>query len=603
MGLYLKQVVDWSINIMSGSLVRAGAFVAAVVVAGCAVNPREQGAATPVATKQVSETKEVSAPPSPATAPTSSLPADVMYKVLVAEVALQRGHYDVAIKNYLQLGEARHDPRLLERAARIAVYAHDDKHALEAARLWVKLEPDNVDAREVVTAFYIRSGQYDKAQKQLEALLALNKGKGGGNAFMLIAGLLGRQQDKQAALDVMQRLVNTRPNDPNALVALSHLAVRAGVLDKAEQAIKRVVALEPDRVDANVQLARILAMRGKSSESLKLLKTIVKKHPKDVNLRTIYARSLEDDKQTDKAYAQFKIVDKQSPGNPEILRALGLVAVELGHVGEGEKYFLRLSRSSPAYESESSYYLGRIAEEYHKNPDMAIKWYSRVDQNSNNYLESQIRIALLLAQKGEVDQARGQLSAITPQGPGELVRIYLADGQILRSADRPQEAVEVYTSGLKELPDNADLLYARAMTEEKIGQFGMMEKDLKRILARDPDNVDALNALGYSLADRTQRYKEALGYIKRALQLRPDSYFVLDSMGWVHYRLGHYQQAVSYLRRALDASSDSEIAAHLTEVLWVMGNKQAAREVWDKALKVAPGNKTLLDVMNRLDHK
>jgi len=208
-----------------------------------------------------------------------------------------------------------------------------------------------------------------------------------------------------------------------------------------------------------------------------------------------------------------------------------------------------------------------------------------------------------LADKGEVDAARGQLSAIVPHSPGELMRIYLVDGQILRDAGRSQEALAVFAKGLKELPDNADLLYARAMTAEKMGNYAMLEKDLKQILARDPDNVDALNALGYSLADRTKRYQEALDYIKRALDLKPDSYFVQDSMGWVSYRLGKYKEAVSYLRRALDASSDSEIAAHLTEVLWVMGDKQAAREVWDKALKVAPGNKVLLDVMNRLDHK
>jgi len=183
------------------------------------------------------------------------------------------------------------------------------------------------------------------------------------------------------------------------------------------------------------------------------------------------------------------------------------------------------------------------------------------------------------------------------------MRIYLADGQILRDAGRLDEAVEVFSAGLKELPGNSDLLYARAMTEDKLGQLAAMERDLKQIISRDPDNVDALNALGYSLADRTTRYDEALGYIKRALELRPDSYFVLDSMGWINYRLGHYQEAVTYLRRALDLSSDSEIAAHLTEVLWVMGDKEGARTVWDKALKVAPGNKLLLDVMNRLDHK
>ena len=590
---------------MNGSLSRAGMLILAAAIAGCAANPTEQGASNPPTQKQVAEKQEVPKPvaaPVPTPVTHVSLPPDVMYKVLVAEVAMQRGHYDVAIRNYLQLGESRRDPRLLERAARIAVYAHDDKHALEAAKLWVELEPDNLDAREVVTAFYIRSGQYDEAQRQLEALLKIDDKNGSGNAFMLIAGLLGRQQDKQAALEVMQRLVDARPNDPNALLALSHLAVRAGVLDQAEQAIKRVVALEPDRVDANIQLARILAMRGKSAESIKLLAEIVKNHPKDTGLRTVYARALADNKQVDKAYAQFKVIDKQSPEDPENLLLLGIVAMEVNRLDESERYFLRLNKLDQGYASDSSFYLGNLAEEYHKDPDAAIKWYSKVDRG-DKYLESQIRIALLLAKKGDISEARGQLSAITPRSPGELLRIYLADGQILRDAGRIQDAIDVFTSGLEELPDNNDLLYARAMTSERIGRYDVMEKDLKQILARDPDNVDALNALGYSLADHTKRYQEAFGYIQRALELQPDSYFILDSMGWVHYRLGNYQKAVSYLRRALDASSDSEIAAHLTEVLWVMGDKQGAREVWDKALKVAPGNKLLLDVMNRLDHK
>jgi len=585
---------------MNGRLLRVGSLVVAVILAGCAAGPKERGTGVPATPEHVAVTPAISSPPAKA-AEVAPLSPEVMYKVMVAEVAIQRGQYDIAIKNYLELGEANRDPRLLERAARIAVYAHDDEHALEAAKLWVELEPNNIDAREVVTAFYIRKGQYDEAQHQLEALLAINK-SGDQNPFMLIAGLLGRQQDKQAALEVMQRLVNSRPADPNALLALSHLAVRAGVLDQAEQAIKRVVELQPDRMDAYIQQARILLMRGKNAEALKLLEDTVKKHPKDTNLRTAYARSLVDDKQTAKALEQFKIVNKQSPDDPEILRALGMVSVELGQVNEGEQYFLRLNRTNPDYQSESSYYLGRIAEEFHKDPDAAIKWYAKVDQGEN-YLEAQIRIAFILAQRGEVDQARSQLSAINPQGPGEVLRIYLADGQILRDAGRPQAAIDVFTEGLEELPDNTDLLYARAMTAERLGQIDLMEKDLKQILARDPDNVDALNALGYSLADHTGRYQEAFGYIKRALELRPDSYFVLDSMGWVNYRLGHYQEAVTYLRRALDASSDSEIAAHLTEVLWVMGDKQGARAVWDKALKVAPGNKLLLDVMNRLDHK
>lgn len=589
---------------MNGSLLRAGCLLVAVGLAGCAaVRPVDQGVGAPAvaAPEQVAKTPTVE-PVAPAK-PVKAAPVspEAMYKILVAEVAIQRGQYDVAIKNYLELGEAHRDARLLERAARIAVYAHDNEHALEAAKKWVELEPNNIEAREVVTAFYIRNGQYDEAQQQLEALLAIN-GENNENAFMLIAGLLGRQQDKQAALEVMQRLASSRPNDPSASFALSHLAVRAGVLDQAEQAIKRVVELQPDRMDAQVQQARILTMRGKSAEALDLLEKAVKKHPQEAALRAAYARLLVDVKQMDKAYEQFKLVNKQNPNEPDILLALGVVAVELNHVDDGEKYFLRLNHLNRGYESESSYYLGRIAEEFRKDPDMAIQWYSKVEQGEQ-YLESQLRIAFLLAKKGDVEQARGQLSAIAPRGPGQVLRIYLADGQILRDAGRVEDAIQVFTTGLEELPDNSDLLYARAMAEDRLGQLEPLEKDLRQILSREPDNVDALNSLGYTLADRTTRYDEALKYIQRALELRPDSYFVLDSMGWVNYRLGHYQEAVSFLRRALDISADPEIAAHLTEVLWVMGDKQGARAVWGKALTVAPGNKILLDVMNRLDHK
>jgi tetratricopeptide (TPR) repeat protein len=590
---------------MNGFL-RAGVLIVAVGLVGCAVRPVQQGAKAPAeaASALPAEAKTPAAPPVPEeeSAKAASISPEAMYKILVAEVALQRGHYDIAIKNYLELGKAQRDPRLLERAARIAVFAHDNAHALQAAKLWVELDPDNIEAREVVTAMYIRTGKYDEAQHQLEALLASTDKDNNENGFMLVAGLLARQQDKQAALDIMQRLVDNRPNDPDALFALSELAVRARALDKAEQAIKRVVELQPDNADARVQEARILFMRGKSAEALKLLEDAVKKFPKETALRAAYARMLVDAKQMDKAYEQFKLVNKQSPDQADILLALGVVAIDLNKVDEGKKYFLLLNRLNRGYESESSYYLGRIAEEFSKDPDMAIKWYSKVEQGEQ-YFEAQLRIALLLAQKGDLERARDQLSAITPRSPGQVLRIYLADGQILREAGRVEEAKQVFTAGLEELPDNTDLLYARAMAEDKLGQLDSMEKDLRQILSRDPDNVDALNSLGYTLADHTTHYDEALKYIQRALEQRPNSFFILDSMGWVQYRLGHYQEAASYLRRALDITPDSEVAAHLTEVLWVMGDKQGARAVWGKALKVAPGNKVLLDVMNRLDHK
>lgn len=547
--------------------------------------------------------KPAAAAPAAAAKPEAitSVSPEVMYQVLVAEVAMQRGQFDVAIKQYLDLAREHRDVRLAERAARIAVYAHDNENALEAAKLWVELDPSNLEARQVLTAFYIRNGQLADAERQLEKVLATVP-EGDESAFMLIAGLLGRQQDKVAALQVMQHLIEKRPKDPAALFAYSHLAVRTGALDEAEQAIRQVVELQPDRVDALIQQARVLTMRGKVNEALSLLEGAVKKHPKHQGLRTAYARLLVDAKQYDKAFEQFKIVNKQSPDDGDVLFALGVLAVQLNRIDDGERYLSRLNKANKGYSAESAYYLGRIAEEFRKNPDKAIKWYEQVDRGEN-YLEAQMRIAYLIAQKGDVDLAIAGLRDVAARGPAQVLRVYLVEGQLLRDAGRYQEAMEVFNSGLEDLPDNSDLLYSRAMVAEKLDQLDLMESDLKRVLAREPDNIDALNALGYTLADRTRRYSEAAEYIQRAIELRPDSHYVLDSMGWLQYRLGNYADAVKYLRRALEVNPDSEIAAHLTEVLWVMGDKQAARAVWKQALDAAPGNKFLLDVMDKLDHK
>lgn len=572
---------------------RAVLLMVPALLAGCASHTAAQKPEAPAA-PAVAEA-------APAPRPPVDIPPELMYQVLVAEVAMQRGQYDVAIKHYLELARVTRDVRLAERAARIAVYAHDNENALAAAKLWAEFEPDNLEARQVLTAFYIRNGRLDEAQRQLEEVLAAVP-EGDESAFMLIAGLLGRQQDKVAAVQVMQRLIETRPQDPAALFAFSHLAVRTGALEEAEQAIRRVVELRPDRVDALIQQARILTMRGKAPEALALLDAGLKKHSKHMGLRMAYARLLVDVKQYDKAFAQFQALNKQSPKDSDVLFALGVLSVQLNRIDDGEDYLLQLYRANKSYTAESAYYLGRIAEEFRKDTDKAIEWYSKVDRGEN-HLESQLRIAYLVAQRGDVDLAIAGLRSIAPRGPVQVLRLYLVEGQLLRDAGRHEQAMEVFDNGLEELPDNTDLLYARAMVAEKLDQLDLMEADLKRILEREPDNVDALNALGYTLADRTRRYDEAAGFIQRALDLRPDSHYVLDSMGWLQYRLGNYEEAAKYLRRAFEVNPDSEIAAHLTEVLWVMGDKQAARSVWKQALDAAPGNKFLLEVMDKLDKK
>ncbi|MFQ5488289.1 MAG: tetratricopeptide repeat protein [Gammaproteobacteria bacterium] len=231
----------------------------------------------------------------------------------------------------------------------------------------------------------------------------------------------------------------------------------------------------------------------------------------------------------------------------------------------------------------------------------AIDYYSAVSRGPN-YLEAGLRMAALLAGEGELEAARQKLQALRAEVPAHGQRIYLVEGEILRDAGRKGEALTLYSQALEAYPADIGLRYARAMMAERLDRLDLMERDLLRILEQDSDNVDTLNALGYTLADRTDRYEEAYGYIKRALALRPDNNAILDSMGWVLYRMGNYEEAIQYLRRSLKLKMDDEVAAHLGEVLWVSGRHKEALEIWNQALEQFSGNKILLDVIKRFSH-
>jgi tetratricopeptide (TPR) repeat protein len=208
-------------------------------------------------------------------------------------------------------------------------------------------------------------------------------------------------------------------------------------------------------------------------------------------------------------------------------------------------------------------------------------------------------VAALLAELGQLNSAREYLHQIGVENTKQDLQLYLLEGELLRRAGLYQEAGEFYDAALEALPDSHELLYARALNAERLDDLAKAESDLQRIISADPDNAQALNALGYTLADRTQRYDEALGYIRRALELQPDAPEILDSMGWVQYRLGNYPEALNYLRRAVETMPDAEIAAHLGEVLWVSGDQGAARVVWEEALKKEPAHDALLRTMKQ----
>ncbi len=535
--------------------------------------------------------------------PSVELTPDILNDLLLAEIALQRNRFDTAIETLHFLAKETKDPRIAERATRIAMIARDYQTAGDTARLWVEFAPESIEARQFLTILMVKSGDQEAALNALEEVLASNREMDENVRYLTIIRLLGREQNKDVAMEVIGRFLERHPGDPSALFAYAQMGLTAGRLNDAEEAVDELLQIRPKWTQAIILKTKLMQASSREDEALKFMADVVARQSKENDLRIAYGRMLVDASSTDSSYLkealnQFKQVLKLEPDNEDIMFFAGIVSLELGEFDDSEKYLLKLNRRSVRLE-ETSYYLGRIEEE-RENYERAIRWYDTVGRGET-YFSSHIRSALLKARLGDVDGARAHLGTVQARNPGQRLRIFLAEGEILRDVELYQDAYDVYTRALEEVPGNSELLYARAMVAEKLDNLSGLEEDLLAILEREPDHVDALNSLGYTLADRTDRYEEALTYIERANELRPNVAYILDSLGWVHFRLGNLDQAREFLHRALALEQDAEIAAHLGEVLWVQGNREEARNVWNRALELTPDSAIILKAIERLE--
>lgn len=573
----------------------------ALVLAGCATTKQvAQPSTTEPASKPAAAKPGVMTAKNKreATPPSVSLTAELLNDLILADVAVRRGHFDLSVKLFLQTAQYTRDPRLAERAARIASYAEMQPQALEATNLWVELDPENSEARQLLTSLLVKGGKAGSAEDHLERILASEGETLDG--FMTVAGLLSRERDKNIALDLMKKIVAKRDENADAHYAMSHLALRFEEYDLAESSVNRALALRGFWDAASLQYVRILVAQSKNAQAVEYLNSSIEKHPDNLDFRLFYARLLMDQERFPEAYDQFKFIADKQPDNEDALFALGFVGLQLNRLDEAEAYLLRLKKlGSRGY--EVNYYLGRL-EELRGNAPAARQWYTSIAQGEH-YFNAQIRIIVLMSQDGDLSGALNLVQQLKRERPAQKLRLELVEGEILVEHGKYQEAMTLYTKALEEVPENQDLLYARSMVAEKLNDLASMERDMRLILSRDPNNVEALNGLGYTLADRTTRYQEAYELISRALELRPNDFFILDSMGWVKYKMGKHQEAIDYLRRALETRMDVEIAAHLGEVLWVTGEHAEARAVWQRALDQgdAKRSKIIHEVMKRLE--
>jgi tetratricopeptide (TPR) repeat protein len=524
----------------------------------------------------------------------NGLTPDIIYAVLVGEIAAQRGDYAEAYTHYLEAARLARNPELAELATHAAIIQDNQEGAAGAARFWLQLEPNSRNAHQVLALLEVQRGELDTATGHLRRLVEMAEAEGE-EGYMLAARLMARVKEPEVRVELMHALVADQAENAEAQFALAMVAVASQRFDEAEQAAEAALRLRPEWEQAQIFLVRIMLLQGKNDHAESLLEEYIDDRPRDNNLRLAYARLLVEQKAYQKALREFELIGKGKPEDPEILFALGLLSVQLEHFPAARKH-LKALLDTGQRNDDAAFYLGQL-EELEGNREAALDWYGRV--KTEHLFDAKVRIARLYAQGGEVERAREILQQLRHHAPEQALGLYLIEGEMLRELKRHEQAMAVYDQALENFPDDADLLYARALQAVSLNRLDILERDLKKILDADPDHADALNALGYTLADQTRRYEEALRYIERALELKPDDAAVLDSMGWVQYRLGNYEQALLYLRRAIEKLPDSEIAAHLGEVLWADNKKDQARRVWEEALARDPDHEYLKRVINR----
>ena len=575
-------------------------FLFFLILVACTTLPQEEVGIEnlePTAESKVIVTKEKSGSVPERTSPKRpniELSEDILYKILLAEIAGQRGKINIAVDNYLDLARTTLDPVVIERATRMSVYAGNTTAAYEAANLWIEVDPVNPDAHQVLTVITLREGNIDKALYHLEIVLESSEGEFDQKLWMT-ANFLGREENQTAVLQLMERLMESHMDNAEAIFAFAHLAARMGDMELSQSLLERVIELRPDNNAATMTYLSLLQKKGESNKALKWIESALKDNADDFNIRMAYARLLTEAKRFDDARYQFETLFAKSPDNVDVIHSLGLLYLQTNRLDEAEESFLRLIELKKRV-FDANYYLARIAEE-RDHLDKAIGLYQGV-HGGENHFDAKIRLSLILAKQGNVDKALNNIRSIQKVKDSSRLILIQAEAEILISAKRYQEAMELFNKAIKE-KSHVDIFYSRAMLAEKMDLMDLLESDLKTILEKDANNVTALNALGYTLADRTDRYEEAYAYIQRAYKLSPSDFYILDSMGWVLYRLGRFSEAIEYLQKALELRNDPEIAAHLGEVLWVRGDRKAAQDIWDTALKETPKDDRLLDIIKR----
>jgi tetratricopeptide (TPR) repeat protein len=543
-------------------------------------------------------------PPAPGAPAPSARPltAEIVYRMLVGDIALQRGAPALAARAYYEAARDSQDAQIARRATEVALFARQRDLALEAARLWSKLDPSADRAKQMV-ATLSQPGSGGDIKAELERVLAEAgaDSKTLADAFVQLNQALAAQADKTVVYRLIVELAKPYPAVAEAQFAVALAGYNTGLSDleitaASIRAAERALELKPGWERAALIKADLLAKTSPEG-AIRYLNGFLASVPESRAATGALAQLYVEQKRYGEARALFQRLLDEDKSDRDIQFAVAAISVQMKDYATAERMFEEL-RSAGVDPGAVAFYLGQIAEET-KRYDAAIARYREVTDGERAWIAT-LRIATVLAKKGDIEGARRYLASLKPENRERGIEVRQAEAQVLRDAGDYKAAYAVLSSALAAEPNSVELIYDVAMVAEKLDRLDEVESRLTRLIELRPDNPQALNALGYTLVDRTPRTAEGLKLIEKALTLAPEDPSILDSMGWAHFRMGNLGDSEKFLRRALADRPDPEIAAHLGEVLWAKGERDRAKEVWQSQLKETPDNALLLETVRRL---
>ena len=538
--------------------------------------------------------------------PNIAVTEQLIQKYLSAELSFQRGDKFAAYSTMMSLARSLRDPRLARRGLEFAISGSLGGEALKAARLWREIAPQSEEATQAVVGLLISSGRIDEVKTVLAQQLAASSPEALPNTIALLQRQLARLQDRSRAYGLLRELLEPYGDVLDARLTLAQAAMVAGDRATALTEARAALAKHPSSDLVALVLAQIIEDRA---ESIQSLVAFLQKNPKSREVRLAYARTLIEQNKVAEAKAQFALLLTHHPDDRTTLYALGLMAAQAGEMREAESYlskYIQTLGDQPDRERDSTQallVLAQIAED--KNDTAAaLKWLEKIEpDNQGSYISATLRRAMLLAKAKDPEAARALLQQAEVRNDDDRAKLTVGEAQLLRDAGRLDDALRMVADALELNKNNIDLLYEHAMLAERAKQFDLMERELRKLIKVAPDNQHAYNALGYSFADRNVRLQEAFDLISKANQIAPNDPYILDSLGWVEFRLGRLEQALKTLQRAYEIKADAEIAAHLGEVMWKMGRQDEAKKLWRAANDKDPKNETLRATLQRLQIK